>query len=67
MKSREGDQSVAFAELHEIMARITAEGAMDEEVPIIQGLIRQVEQGLISPNEALERVQKKLQARGDYH
>ena len=67
MKTREWDKSVAFAELHEIMARITAEGAMDEEVPIIQGLIRQVEQGLISPNEALERVQKKLQARGDYH
>lgn len=67
MKSREGDQSAAFAELHEIMARITAEGAMDEEVPIIQGLIKQVEQGIISPIEALERVQKKLQARGDYH
>lgn len=67
MKSREGDESGAFAELHELMARITAEGAMDEEVPIIQGLIKQVEQGIISPIEALERVQKKLQARGDYH
>ncbi len=61
------DQSLALNELHSILGRLQAEGAMDEEGPIIQNYITQVERGMISPSEALKRAQSKLQSRGDYH
>jgi hypothetical protein len=66
-RSPEIDPSQALTELYSILGRLQAEGAMDEEGPIIQNYITRVERGQLSPVEALKKVQNKLQARGDYH
>ncbi len=67
MKDIELDPNIAMNELHGMLVRLQAEGAIDEEVPFIQNLITQVNKGLISSIEALDRAQKKVRTRGDYH
>lgn len=63
----EMDPSVALAELHAALAQLQAEGAMDEEGPFIRQVLDEIRVGKMSPNEALVRVQTKLQSRNDYH
>lgn len=66
-RSPELDPSTAIAELHNILGRLQAEGATDEEVPFIQHVMQNIERGAVSPTEALRHVQKKLASRGNYH
>lgn len=61
------DPAQALAQLHDIMGRLQAEGAADEEGPIIAALIHDASSGRISPADALRQVQKKMASRGDYH
>lgn len=56
-----------IAELHAILGRMQAEGAMDEEGPFLQHIMQEVSAGRLAPHEALRTVQKKLQSRGNYH
>jgi hypothetical protein len=54
-------------EIHAILGRMQAEGAMDEEGPFVAGLLRKVEQKLITPAEALKHLHAKMASRNDYH
>ncbi len=58
---------MAMSELHSVLGRLQAEGAMDEEGPFIQHLMEQVQRGKLAPQEALQKLQQKMQSRGDYH
>lgn len=54
-------------EIHAILGRIQAEGAMDEEGPFIASLLRNIDRREITPAEALKHLHAKMASRNDYH
>lgn len=54
-------------EIHAILGRMQAEGAMDEEGPFVAGLLRKVERRELTPAEALKYLHAKMASRNDYH
>lgn len=57
----------AMAEIQVILGTMHATGAMDEEGPFVANLMDQIQQGVLSPEEALKRLRAKTQSRNDYH
>ncbi len=56
-----------MVEIHAILARLHAEGAMDEEGPFIASLLRQIERQDITPAEALKHLHAKMASRNSDH
>ena len=54
-------------EIHAILGRMQAEGAMDEEGPFIAGLLRKIDRRELTPAEALKHLHAKMSSRNDYH
>lgn len=59
--------NAALAEIQIARARLSATGAVDVEGGQLDVLERQVTRGEISPAEAIDKVQRILGGRQDYH
>ena len=59
--------NVALAEIQIARARLSATGAVDVEGGQLDALERQVTHGEISPAEVIDKVQRLLSGRQDYH
>lgn len=61
------EQNDPMVEIHAILGRMQAEGAMDEEGPFIAGLLRKIDRRELTPAEALKHLHAKMASRNDYH
>ena len=68
------NESVKISETQDPMAEIQAAlgimhatGAMDEEGPFVADLMNRIQRRLLTPEDALQQLRRKMQGRQDYH
>jgi len=60
-------QENPMAEIQSILGTMHASGAMDEEGPFVDDLMRRITNGSLTPENAVILLRKKLRNRQDYH